>query len=273
MAFKPIAIYGFQCLTSLFQGLDDTYRAKEETDMRRTSSILMVLALAVGVAINASAKRERKEQPKARDVEETLEVIGGEHFPDKIKIKRIASIEVGDTYYHIFEGKLEAVGFHVIVFDNYNNYLGYYKSGFPPCNYQKPESIVIDSGDVNDDGDPLYFFIPITVEKGLPTKVELGGVPTRLVKNPNLKEGDLKTGGGGGAAAATAEGAEEDGKVVPEFREWTIKFKGQELKVRAIYIKQTFAEVTLKAEASGKERAFPINSFSKEDREYIKQFK
>lgn len=242
--------------------------------MRRTVGIFMVLALVAGIATTVTAKRERKEQPKARDVEETLEALGAEHaehFPEKIKIKRISSVQIGDTYYHVFEGKLDTVGYHIIVFDNYNNYLGYYKCSFAPCNYQMDNMIVIDSGDVDADGEPLYYPIPIDPEKGLPGKVEIGGIPTKFVKNPTLEEAEKKEAGatGGGEAAGDAE----DGKVVPEFREWTIKFKGQELEVRAIYIKQTFAEVTLKGEASGKEKGFPINSLSKEDREYIKQFK
>jgi hypothetical protein len=212
-----------------------------------------------GFAVNASAKMEKREQPKARFVEETLEAVGGEHNPEKMDVKRISSIAVGDTYYHVFEGELDDVGYHIIIFDNYGNYLGFYKLNYAPINYQRDKCIVIDSGDVDEDGDPLYFYIPIDEKKGLPERVQVGGVPTKLVKAPKK------------------EGAEEakpvdDGSVEPEFREWTITHQGRALTVRAIYVKQTFAEVFLKAEASGKTKGFQKTALSKEDREYITQF-
>lgn len=248
---------------------------KEDTDMKKRTGILMMLAVAFGVAVTAHAKTERKEQPTAREAEEALAAVGGEHNPEKMKVKRISSVQVGDTFFHIFEGKLDGPGYHIIVFDNYNNYLGYYKSAYPPCNYQRDQNIAIDSGTVDVEGDQLYYFIPISPEKGLPAKVEYGGTATQFVKNPNLQQTEKSEGEAGADGIVSGNGGNggDSGKVVPEYREWTIKYKGQELTVRALYISQTFAEVTLKAEASGKEKAFLITDLSKEDREYIKQFK
>lgn len=242
--------------------------------MKRLTGLMMVLTLAAGMVTTADAKQERKEQPSAREAEDALEVVGGAHFPEKIKIKRISSVEVGETYYHVFEGKLDETGYHIIIFDNYNNYLGYYESGSPPCNYQMKGKIVVDSGDVNDDGDPIYLYIPISPEKGVLKQIVLGGVPTQFIVNPNFSPEAKEAGAPAeGTAGTPGAAAEEEGEAVPEFREWKIKYKGQELQVRAIYVKQTFAEVYLKAEASGRTKGFPITALSKEDREYIKQFK
>ena len=229
--------------------------------MRRAVGIMMLLALVIGLVTTATAKRERKEQPKTRDVEETLAALGGEHYPEKMKLKRVTAIVVGDTYYHIFEGKLDTTGYHIIVYDNYLNYLGYYLSPYPPTNEERPSSIVVDTGDVDENGDPLFYPIPIDPEKGLPNKIQLGPTPTDLVKGPEIEKPE------------TDEAAGGEGKVVPEFREWTITKKGKEYKVRAIFVSRTFAEVVLKGETTGKTKAFPINSISKEDREYVEQFK
>jgi hypothetical protein len=227
--------------------------------MRRAVGIIMLLALIVGLATTSSAKKERKESIKTRFVEETLAAMGGEHNPEKMKLKKVTSIAVAETYYHVFEGKLDTTGYHIIVFDNYMNYLGFYKSPYPPTNYQQPGSIVIDSNDVDDYGDPLYYPIPIDPVKGLPSRIQIGATPTDLIKGPEIEKPE------------TDETAEDEAG--PEFREWTITKKGEEYKVRAIYMSHTFSEVILKGETTGKTKAFPINSLSKDDRAYVQQFK
>jgi len=244
--------------------------------MKRTLGIITILALAAGIATHATAKTERKDQPKARFVKETLEALGETHFPEKIKIKRITSIEIAETYYHVYEGELDKTGYHIIIFDNHQNYLGYYKSDFPPTNYQIDGSIVIDSGTVDDDGEPLYYSIPIDEKKGLLPRLQIGGMPTEFVKSPSYDE-VIKgaTGGGkaagGGATAKPAEDGEEE--IVPEFRTWTIAFKGKPVEARAIFVKREKNEVFLRLEATGKEKGFPLHTLSKADQEYVKQFK
>lgn len=240
--------------------------------MKKTLGIIVIMALAAGMAANTIAKSEKKEQPKVRYVVETLKALGEIHHPEKMKIKRVTSIPVGDTYYHIFEGELDTVGYHIIIFGNQQNYLGFYKSNFAPCNYQIKNNIVIDSGDVDADGETLYFPIPIDIKKGLPVKVQIGGTPTKLEKAPG------KEGGEEAVSKTTEEGqadskATEESQAEPEYRDWTITLKGRKIPVRAVYVKQTFAKVTLKAEASGRTNEFDITALSKEDREYIKQFK
>ena len=228
--------------------------------MKRTLGMIMVLALAAGIATNVAAKSEREDAPKRRFVEELLAEVGGTHSPEKMDVKKIDSVEIGDTYYHVYEGELDAVGYHIIIFDNYRNYLGYYKSDFPPSNHEIKNSIVIDSGTVDDNGETLYYPIPIDLKKGLPARIQIGGMPTRFVKAPKkeVSEADKAAGVGG---------------IEPEYRSWTIIHKGKEIPVRAIYIKQGAGKVHLKAEANGVTRPFVISSLSKEDQEYVKQFK
>ena len=228
--------------------------------MKRILGMIMVLALAAGIATNVAAKSEREDAPKRRDVEEVLAEVGGTHSPEKMDVKKIASVKVEDTYYHVYEGELDAGGFHIIVFDNYRNYLGYYKSDFAPCNYEIESSIVIDSGTIDDNGEPLYYPIPISLKKGLPSKIQIGGIPTNFVKAPK-KEG------------SEAEKTAEDDEIKPEYRTWTILHKGKEFPVRAIYIKQSAGKIHLKAEANGVTKPFDISSLSKEDQAYVKQFK
>lgn len=230
--------------------------------MKKTLGIIMILALAAGMVTNTAAKSERREKPKSRFVEETLEALGEVHYPEKMTVKSITSIPVGDTYYHIFQGKLSNVGYHIIVFGNYMNYLGFYKCDFPPCNEERENHIVIDSGDVDEDGDQMFYYIPIDPEKGLPGRLQIGGSPVKL-EAPPKKEGEEEAG---------PKVANED-EIVPQYREWTITYKGEKLTVSAIYVSQTFAKVTLKAEANGVTKEFDITALSREDREYITQFK
>jgi hypothetical protein len=260
---------------------------KEDTNMKTRLGVLMILALVAGMATNTTAKPERKEVPKARFVEETLEAVGGVHNPEKIRIKKISSIEIGETFYHVFQGKLDTVGYHIIIFDNQQNYLGFYKSDYPPTNYEIKTCIVLDSGAVDDSGNTKYYKIPISADKGLPPMIVLNVTPVKLEKPPE-KEGAEEGGSEGGAEAGSegeseggkdaddAEGGSKDAvetKAVPEYREWTITHRGKPLTVRALYVKQTFAKVTLKAEASGRVNDFDITALSKADRAYIRQFK
>lgn len=227
--------------------------------MNKILSLMIVLTLTAGLTTKTMAKSEREDEPKLRLVEETLEALGDPHCPEKMRIKRITSIAIGDTHYHIFQGKLDTTGYHVIVYDNYQNYLGYYPSDFPPCNEEREGYIVLDSGDVDENGDAKFIYIPVDPESGVHLRVQIGSKPANFVKAPEQAGGAKKTAG-------------KDG-VVPEYREWNIIHKGKKIPVRAIYVDQTFAKVILKAEASGTVKEFDITSLSKEDQAYIEQFK
>ncbi|MEN7972223.1 MAG: hypothetical protein ABFR47_00145 [Verrucomicrobiota bacterium] len=244
--------------------------------MKKVLSITMIMVLAAGIATNVAAKSEKKNAPKRRFVEETLAEIGEKHSPEKMDVKKITSVEIGDTYYHIYEGELDKTGYHIIVFDNYENYLGYYKSEYPPSNYQIDGCIVIDSNEIDDEtGDQVYFRIPIDEKKGLPKKLELGGIPVSLVKSP-YSEAKAQEKSNGGPAIKTTKGVAEEEKeeeVKPEFRTWTITKKGKKFKARAIFLKREGNNIFLRLEANSMEGSFSLFTLSKEDQEYVKQFK
>ncbi len=237
--------------------------------MKKTLCMITIFALAAGFTTDALAKQERKNQPKSREAKEAIEAIGDEHFPEKIKIKRVSSIEVGDTYYHIYEGKLDKLNFHIIVFDNYKNYLGYYKSNYPPSNNEIEGSIALDSGDVDENGDQKYYAIPINPKKGPPGKVSIGGIPSEFMKAP-LPEG-AKT-GTPSADNADDKATMEDEGPVPEYREWTIMHNGKKIPARAIFVRFSAGKVYLKLEAGGSEKGFSLHKLSREAQAYAKQF-
>ncbi|RKX42063.1 MAG: hypothetical protein DRP64_10400, partial [Verrucomicrobia bacterium] len=82
------------------------------------------------------------------------------------------------------------------------------------------------------------------------------------------------TGGGTASKEKTAEKAEDgEEEIVPEFRTWTIAFKGKPVEARAIFVKREKNQVFLRLEATGKEKGFPLHTLSKADQEYVKQFK
>ena len=252
-----------------------SYHVKEGADMKKTLRMITVLVLATGIASSVMAKSERKDQPNKRFVEDALEVLGGVHFPEKIKIKRISSIKIEDTYYHVYEGELDKTGYHIIIFDNYRHYLGYYESDFPPTNYEIKGSIVIDPNDVDEDGDPLYYEIPIDPKKGIHLRVVIGTRPSDFVKSPKYDEVTNKKTGAAEETAkkTTVDGSEIEEETVPEYRKWIIIHKGKEIPVRALYIKQEKGKVYLKAEANGVTKPFLIASLSREDQAYVKQLK
>jgi len=232
--------------------------------MKKQLNIIVTGLLLAGLATsaNAESKREKKNEPKNRNVvAETVKAAGEKHFPEKMKIRDIGSIKMEKTYYHIYCGTLKKGGYHVIIFDNKPEYLGFYFiEQYEPSGYEdggaKEGAVLIDLGNGNEE--------KIRIKQDGPTdQATIDGVKSYFVKVPEKKVKAFEK--------PKEEGAE--GALKPEFREWTITLGSQKLKVRAIYVSQTFGKVKLRAEASGKENEFAISSISKEDREYIKQFK
>lgn len=226
--------------------------------MTKTLSITLVGVLLAGMATTACAKssREEKREPKNRNaVADILEKVGGEHFPEKMKLRDIGSVKTKSTYYHLYCGTLKKGGYHVIVFDNTPEYIGYYYVEYEPSGYEDG-AVLIDLGDGN------YENIEFS-DKGPQGTTRIDGQPTKFMKAPEKK-----------VKAFEKPKEEESGdSLEPVFRGWTITLGTKKIPVRAIYVSQTFGKVILRGETSGKENAFPISSLSKEDQDYIKQFK
>ncbi|MCK4564378.1 MAG: hypothetical protein KAU94_06870, partial [Verrucomicrobia bacterium] len=100
--------------------------------MKRALGIMMVGALVASMATTAEAKSEKKNTPKnTRAAEEAVKAAGAEHFPEKMKFRKVGSLKAGETYFHIYCGVLtKSGGYHAIVFDNTPTYLGYYKTQY-----------------------------------------------------------------------------------------------------------------------------------------------
>ncbi len=237
--------------------------------MKKTVGIMILAGLVAGMTTHARSKREKKDFLRGKAVLAALKELGEPHYIDRMKVHEFCSLEIGETYFHVYTGELKKMGYHVIFYDNHENYLGFYYTEYEPYDYE--EGIVwLDSGD----GESGY---PIPIDsKGPPDTIRIDGMPTKFIKSPSNtgegKEGAEAKAATTEAGTATAE-AKEDEPLKPEFRTWTITFKGKPVKARAIFIKQEKNMVTLKLEANGKENDFSIYSLSKEDQAYIKQFK
>jgi len=232
--------------------------------MKRRMGIMVLVALMAGLAGSVTAKSERKNAPRKKTVEADLKKLGEEHFPKRMRLSEIGPIEVGDTYFHAFSGQLQKVGYHVIIYDNNLNYLGYYATDFEPSDYEEG-AVLLDSGDGEN-----FFQIPIKAN-GPPPKVRLPeGLPIEFVSAPGREA--IGTGSSSTTTTAPKAVKGKDG-ITAEYREWSITFKGKKMKIRAIYVKQAIGTVDIKSEANGKIATIRLSELSREDQEYVKQFK
>jgi len=233
--------------------------------MKKALGIMMLVGLVAGMATHVNAKQERENAPRGKAVLATLKELGEPHYVDRMKVHEMCSLEIGDTFFHVYTGELKKMGYHIIFYDNKENYLGFYYTEYEPTEYEEA-AILLDSGD----GESFYE-IPIGL-KGPADTIRIDGMPIKFIKSPSNTD---EAGSGGTKAATTAAGtapAEEDNTLKPEFRTWTITFKGKPAQASATFIKQEKNMVFLKLEANGKEKAFSVYSLSKEDQAYIKQF-
>ncbi len=233
--------------------------------MKKRLGIIMVGVLLAGIATITYAKteREKKNEPKNRNaVLDALKAAGEKHFPEKMKVRDIGSIKMETTYYHVYSGTLKEGGYRAIVFNNKPEYLGFYFiAEYEPSGYEdggsKEGYILID---LENGGDEERIRIK---QDGPADQATIDGVKSYFVKAPEKKV----------KAFEKPEGEGSGDSLEPVFRNWTITKGVEKLKVRAIYVSQTFGTVTLRSEAAGRENSFPISSISKEDKEYIKQYK
>jgi hypothetical protein len=228
--------------------------------MKKIFTLMMVGTLAAGIATNTMAKSEKKNVPKNNVVEAALTAAGAVHYPEKMKIGKTGPVEFEETYYHAFSGSLKSGNYRVIIFDNKENYIGYYESEYEPLETEEG-GVVLDAGD----GESTY-----TIrfgEKGPREKTSIDGVPVIFVKNEKQVAKAAEA-----ANAAKAEVASNE-PIQPEYREWILINRGKKIPVEAIYVKQTGSKVTLKKKSDGRSKEFPLNMLSAEDKEYVKKLK
>ena len=128
--------------------------------MKTTYKVMLAAACSAGILYSAFAADVRKNKPSRRDVEQTLEEIGGEHFPEGLKISPVGPVETETTYYHVFYGIRKKGGYHLIFFDNTPEYLGYYLVSYEPVGYNEGEVVLYRTSDsttivpIPDEGPP-----------------------------------------------------------------------------------------------------------------------
>jgi hypothetical protein len=245
--------------------------------MKKFLGIAIAMALIVGFSGDAMARSVKKNAPKKKDVVSHMRELGPPHYPRRMKVSDIGPIKTGDTYYHAFSGDLGNGTYHIIIYDNNLNYLGFYETEFEAEDYEEG-AILLNSPD----GDS-YYRIPIP-ETGPKEKVLMeNGMPLILVKAPGAEEGADKA-SAEKSSTTTAGDKDKDSKdsdkakikkenLEPQYRDWTITYKGRKLKVRALFVERKGGKVFLKAEANGKTKSFLYSQLSKADQEYVRKFK
>ncbi len=229
--------------------------------MKRRMGVIVSVVLMTALSSNVLASSVKKNAPDKKTVETELKALGGEHFPERMRIQKIGPVRVGDTYYHVFSGQLPNVGYHIIIYDNDQHYLGFYATEFEPINYEEG-GILLNSADGED-----YYHVPINAD-GPPKKVLLPeGLPLVFVPAPKAPKAEA------GATTTAPKAASGKDGITAEYREWTITRKGKTMKVRAIYVSQSIGTVVIKAETNGKTAKVRLSELSRKDQEYVRKFK
>ena len=224
------------------------------------------------ITVDAATK---KNDPNKKEVEKILKEIGGEHYVDDMKINDICTLDFEDpkteedVYYHIYSGSLRKGGYHLIIFDNKPEYLGYYSVSFEPADYEEG-AVLLDSGDSDEDGNTYWHTVALDVD-GPPEKIRIDGTPVSFVKNPN-REAEEKMNGSDGAPMLVVPEKEKSasGEVI-DYRDWTITMQGKEITVNAIFEKIEGGKVYIKNAKNGRVAAVPGSALSEEDKEYVKR--
>ncbi|MDF7805967.1 hypothetical protein P4E94_00860 [Pontiellaceae bacterium B12219] len=237
-----------------------------------TTLICATIALYCLSPLNASA-RVKKNEPDKRDVAKFLEELGGEHFVKYMRVKNFCTLEFEgpdeeEIYYHVLVGTLRgSEGYHIIIYDNKPEYLGFYYTTLNPEDYEK-DRIKLDSGDANNSGDSVYIALPLTV-KGPADTVNIDGIPTKFVKNPNLTV-EEKNDDDGDLLPVVPKETSVSGEVI-DYREWKITMKGKEISVNAKFEKIEGGKIYIKNAKNGAVAAIPGSALSPEDQEYVKR--
>lgn len=231
--------------------------------MKKRLITSLCITVTMAFSMTAMAKSEKENAPNKKDVLKEMEEIGGEHYVEKMKMYEIGSVEVGSTYYHVFNGQLKDGTYHVIIYDNEPKYLGFYSTDLEPTGYEE-NGVEFDSGDGE-----TYYILKIS-DKGPSAKARIGSMPVTFIKNPKL-EAEAKTGGSSETKLVVPEKQKSESGMVIDYRDWTITMKGREIKVNAIFVKIDGKNVIIKNAKNGKEATIPGSALSDEDKEYVKQ--
>jgi hypothetical protein len=245
--------------------------------MKKILKLMMIALLISGISAVAG---EKKNKMSTRDVITILKEIGPDHFPEKMKVSTVGSLEIGDTYYHAFCGTTKKDGYRVIFMDNKGGYLGYYATEFEPYDYEE-KSVMLDSGETNSDGDATPYYLSLG-SKGPNKKISINGIQSNFVLNPKTDPKAIAAAEKATAAtaAATTEPSLDATEIEadtatpsgqPEYRQWTITRGGKEIPVKAVYVKTEKGKVYLKSAGNGQTVPFAFRELSSEDQDYLRK--
>jgi hypothetical protein len=227
--------------------------------MTSISRLMLTAVCASGILSSTFAADVRKNKPARKDVEQILEEIGGEHFPEGIKISPIGPVETDSTYYHVFSGTRKKGGYHLIFFDNTPAYLGYYLVALEPVGYGEGEIYLYLTSDSK---------YTITIgDEGPPEKI----VITELNQQANFIRAPVKEEPVEEEVVESTDKGPAKPKKKPEYRAWTITKDRKALKIEsAIFVKIEDGVVTIKNGKNGRSADVPVSSLSPADKEYLK---
>jgi len=270
--------YGFTMLDVLPIDADRSSHkphTQEELFMKKWIFRVIVAGIALNLAA-IEAYAAKKNDPDDDEVEEILKDVGGDHMVEDMKINDLCSLEFEneetdeEVFYHIYVGTLRKGGYHLIVFDNKPEYLGYYRTNFEPAEYGEYE-IMLDSGESDEDGNTTWYTVPFTI-KGPADKIRIDGTPVSFIKNPKREdEAKKKSGGNDSTKLVVPEKEKSASGEIIDYRDWTITMKGKQITVSAKFEKIEDGKVYIKNAKNGVVAGVPGSALSAEDVEYVKR--
>ncbi|MDF7809167.1 hypothetical protein P4E94_17100 [Pontiellaceae bacterium B12219] len=232
--------------------------------MKYTIKVCIQLGVLCGLVHSASAII--KNVPDEDAVEEYLEELGEQHWHEDLDVDKFGSLQVKDpasgkdTYFHLFRAYLDKK-YRVIVYDNNEQYIGFYETPLEPVAVEEG-AVLVSSGDGTS-----YYKLPVTTEE-FPRRMRLGLTFANFIKNQQLaKESATET---KPASSLNKNGAETEERAGPTYREWTVSVNNQEITFNAVFLKHEGSRIYLKESKRGLENDFPIHIFSEKDKAYLK---
>jgi hypothetical protein len=261
---------------------------KERLGMKKTLVYLLTAVFAIGL-VSTSTASVKKRKPDKRVVANELKKIGGEHYPEEMEVDALDKVETDSedsatAYFWLFVGELpDDAGYHLIIYDNEQRYLGFYKLKNKPVECGKGYFSVDIS---NEDTDPVIDSftgrddmrsVRLT-EKGPTKRLTLSApddTPSEFVEAPSMEEVEQKIKEERAASADQASGSTSTSsakKVTPEYRSWKVKYGENWIEVEsAIFVEYKNRQVTLKNGKDGNTATIPLANFSDADKAYLQK--
>jgi hypothetical protein len=229
-----------------------------------TTTKCILLGIIYGLTFTASAVI--KNEPDEDIVVEDLKELGEKHWHKDMDVDEFGSLRVedpatgDDTYFHIFFSYLNEE-YRVIIYDNNEQYLGYYKTPLEPVDMEEG-AVLVDSGDGSS-----YYKLPVTTEE-FPERMRLGLNFVNFIKNQQLKRESAPVAKAESGSEESADKPANDSE--PEYRTWTVSINNKDVTFNAVFVKNDGPQIYLKESKRGLENNFSYQIFSEKDQTYLK---